>query len=158
MTEYGSSSAWAVEILNEEICHGWLQGYTETGRDALLATYEAFAAVNTSLPVQHLKHRRLRYRAGHGGLPSVNYLITSLGWRNTYTHQNPSLASSLLDVEDSFVHVYTPADATRAAAVLSVMLTGRDRVNVLITDKHPGSAFPPDPFREELTDGAAVWP
>ncbi|MEU1516253.1 phosphoketolase [Streptomyces sp. NPDC005811] len=158
LSDAGSPSAWAVEILNEEICHSWLQGYTETGRDALLATYEAFAAVNTSLFAQHLKHRRLRHLAGHSGLPSVNYLITSLAWRNTYTHQNPGLASSLLDTEDGSVHVYTPADATRAAAVLSVMLASRDRVNVLITDKHPGTAFPPDLFREELTDGAAVWP
>ncbi|MER6524524.1 phosphoketolase [Streptomyces sp. NPDC001508] len=149
---------WATEILNEEICHGWLQGYTETGRDALLATYEAFAPVNTSLLVQHLKHRRLCYLAGQGGLPSVNYLITSLGWRNTYTHQNPGLVSSMLETEDGFVHVYTPADATRAAAVLAVILAGHDRVNFLITDKHPGPAFPPDPFRDELTDGAAVWP
>ncbi|WP_411150538.1 phosphoketolase [Streptomyces sp. A30] len=158
LSDDGPLPDWTVEILNEEICHSWLQGYTETGRDALLATYESFAAVNTSLLVQHLKHRRLRYRTGHGGLPSVNYLITSLGWRNTYTHQNPGLVSSMLDTEDSFVHVYTPADATRAAAVLSVMLASRDRVNFLITDKHPSPSFPPDPFREELTDGAAVWP
>ncbi|MFC4506746.1 MULTISPECIES: hypothetical protein [Streptomyces] len=102
--------------------------------------------------------RRRRYRAGHGVLPSVNYLITSVGWRNTYTHQNPGLASSQLDTEDSLVHVYTPADATRATAVLTVTLSGRDRVNFLNTDKHPGPAFPPDPFREELTDGAAVGP
>ncbi|GAA0347121.1 phosphoketolase [Streptomyces blastmyceticus] len=154
----GSLPPWAVEILNEEICHGWLQGYTETGRDALLATYEAFAPVNTSLLVQHLKHRRLRHLTGQGGLPSVNYLITSLGWRNTYTHQNPGLVSSMLETEDGFVHVYTPADTTRAAAVLAVMLASHDRVNFLITDKHPGPSFPPDPFRDELTDGAAVWP
>jgi xylulose-5-phosphate/fructose-6-phosphate phosphoketolase len=154
----GAPPPWAVEILNEEICHGWLQGYTETGRDALLATYEAFAPVNTSLLVQHLKHRRLRYLTGQGGLPSVNYLITSLGWRNTYTHQNPGLVSSMLETEDRFVHVYTPADAMRAAAVLAVMLAGHDRVNFLITDKYPGPAFPPDPFPDELADGAAVWP
>ncbi|MFE5159048.1 phosphoketolase [Streptomyces sp. NPDC056697] len=158
MSADGSLPPWAVEILNEEICHGWLQGYTETGRDALLATYEAFAPVNTSLLIQHLKHRRLRYLTGQGGLPSVNYLITSLGWRNTYTHQNPGLVSSMLESEDGFVHVYTPADATRAAAVLALMLAGRDRVNFLITDKHPGPSFPPAPFRDELTDGAAVWP
>ncbi|MFF4484427.1 phosphoketolase [Streptomyces sp. NPDC001520] len=154
----GSLPPWAVEILNEEICHGWLQGYTETGRDALLATYDAFAPINTSLLIQHLKHRRLRYLTGQGGLPSVNYLITSLGWRNTYTHQNPGLVSSMLESEDGFVHVYTPADATRAAAVLALMLAGRDRVNFLITDKYSGPSFAPAPFRDELTDGAAVWP
>lgn len=158
LTDDGSTPPWAVEILSEELCHGWLQGYTETGRDALLATYEAFAPVNTSLLAQHLKHRRLRYRSGSGGLPSVNYLITSLAWRNTYTHQNPGLASTMLELEDTFVHVYTPADAPRAAAVLAAMLAGRDRVNLLITDKHPGPAFPPGPFRDELTCGAAIWP
>ncbi|MFV2179446.1 hypothetical protein, partial [Actinomadura sp. LOL_011] len=154
----GSRPPWAVEILNEEICHGWLQGYTETGRDALLATYEAFAPVNTSLLVQHLKHRRLQHASGQRDLPSVNYLITSLGWRNTYTHQNPGLVSSMLQTEDRSVHVYTPADATRAAAVLAAMLAGRDRVNFLVTDKHPGPAFPPGPFLNELTTGAAIWP
>ncbi|MFG3227630.1 phosphoketolase [Kitasatospora sp. NPDC048194] len=154
----GSIPDWAVEILNEEVCHAWLQGYTETGRDALLATYEAFAPVNTSLLVQHLKHRNLRYAAGHANLPSVNYLITSLGWRNTYTHQNPGLASAMLELEDPSVHIYTPADATRAAAVLAAMLASRDRVNFLITDKHGGVNFPPGPFRDELTRGAAIWP
>ncbi|RPK58974.1 Xylulose-5-phosphate phosphoketolase [Streptomyces sp. ADI95-17] len=128
--------AWASEILNEEICHAWLQGYTETGRDALLATYEAFAAVNTSLLVQHLKHRSARTAAGGGGLANINYLITSLGWRNTCTHQNPGLVSAMLETQNPTVHVYTPADATRAAAVLAVMLAGRDRANFLIADKH----------------------
>ncbi|MFJ5116416.1 hypothetical protein [Kitasatospora sp. NPDC088548] len=154
----GSTPPWAVEILNEEICHAWLQGYTETGRDAVLATYEAFAPVNTSLLAQHLKHRNMRYAAGHANLPSINYLITSLGWRNTYTHQNPGLASAMLELEDPSVHIYTPADTTRAAAVLAEMLAGRDRVNFLITDKHGGLNFPPGPFRDELTRGVAIWP
>ncbi|KOU43633.1 phosphoketolase [Streptomyces sp. WM6378] len=149
---------WAIEILNEEICHAWLQGYTETGRDALLATYEAFAAVNTSLLVQHLKHRSARTATGTGGLANINYLITSLGWRNTYTHQNPGLVSAMLETENPTVHVYTPADATRAAAVLAVMLAGRDQANFLIADKHHPLTFPPDTFREELTNGAAIWP
>ncbi|MFI6984005.1 hypothetical protein ACIBSV_36055 [Embleya sp. NPDC050154] len=41
---------------------------------------------------------------------------------------------------------------------LSAMLAGRDRVNLLITGKHPGSGFAPYTFRDELTHGAAVWP
>ncbi|WP_031045712.1 phosphoketolase [Streptomyces sp. NRRL F-5650] len=154
----GGIPTWASEILNEEICHAWLQGYTETGRDALLATYEAFAAVNTSLLVQHIKHRSAQTATGTGGLANINYLITSLGWRNTYTHQNPGLVSAMLETENPTVHVYTPADATRAASVLAVMLTGRDRANFLLADKHHTLTFPPDTFREELTNGAAIWP
>ncbi|MEU3282046.1 phosphoketolase [Streptomyces antibioticus] len=154
----GPMPDWASEILNEEICHAWLQGYTETGRDALLATYEAFAAVNTSLLVQHLKHRSARSATGACGLANINYLITSLGWRNTYTHQNPGLVSAMLETENPTVRVYTPADATRAAAVLAVMLTGRGRANFLIADKHHTLTFPPDAVHEELTRGAAIWP
>ncbi|MFJ8747486.1 hypothetical protein ACIRL2_50190 [Embleya sp. NPDC127516] len=41
---------------------------------------------------------------------------------------------------------------------LSAMLAGRDRVNLSITGKHPGSGFAPYTFRDELTHGAAVWP
>lgn len=158
LAEGGGMPLWASEILNEEICHAWLQGYTETGRDALLCTYEAFAAVNISLLVQHLKHRSARTATGVGGMPNINYLITSLGWRNTYTHQNPGLVSAMLETQNPTVHIYTPADATRAATVLVVMLTGRGRANFLIADKHHTLTFPPDTLREELTNGAAVWP
>lgn len=152
------STPWAVEILNEEIAHCWLQGYTETGRDALLATYEAFAAVNTSLLVQHLKHQRLRAAAGRTGTPSVNYLLTSLGWRNTYTHQNPGLAASMLELGHPGLHVHTPADPPRAAAALQAMLASRDQVNLLIYDKHSEQTFPSGPAAAELADGAACWP
>ncbi|WP_067479472.1 phosphoketolase [Actinomadura hibisca] len=145
---------WIIEILNEEICHAWLQGYTETGRDAVLATYEAFAPINTSVLAQHLKHRRL----APPGLPSINYLITSLGWHNTYTHQNPGLASHLIDLRDPAVHVYTPADAHRAAATLTAMIDSRDQANVLITSKHPLPQHPDSTLDHELAAGIALWP
>ncbi|MBC9718450.1 phosphoketolase [Streptomyces sp. TRM66268-LWL] len=149
---------WTVEVLSEELCHGWLQGYTESGRDALLATYEAFAPINTSLLVQHLKHRRLAAAAGRRGQPSLNYLITSLGWRNTYTHQNPGLAAAMAETEEPSLHVYTPADAHRAAVVLDAMLASTDQLNLLISDKHHRHTFPTGPFSRELALGAAVWP
>ncbi|GHD34509.1 putative phosphoketolase [Nocardiopsis kunsanensis] len=143
---------WVAEILNEEICHAWLQGYTETGRHALLASYEAFAPINTSLLTQHLKHLRLT-----GEQPSVNYLITSLGWRNTYTHRNPGLVTSLLEIRDPRVRVYTPADPIRAARTLAHMLTDRGHVNVLIYDKYSSTTFPLEHALTEEATGAAVW-
>ena len=148
---------WVVEILNEEVCHAWLQGYTETGRNALLATYEAFAPINTSLLAQHLKHRRLKLAAGHSVLLSINYLITSLGWNNTYTHQNPGLISAMLELQDPSVHVYTPADATRAAAVLQKMLNGTGQANFLVASKHPVPLHPADTIPAEIEHGIAIW-
>ena len=37
-----------MEVLSEHNCHGWLEGYTLTGRHGLFATYEAFAMVSAS--------------------------------------------------------------------------------------------------------------
>jgi xylulose-5-phosphate/fructose-6-phosphate phosphoketolase len=154
----GAAPPWVTEILNEEICHAWLQGYTETGRDALLPTYDAFATVNASMLVQHLKHRRLLRLRGDTGLPSINYLLTSLGWDNTYTHQNPGLISVLLDLEYGGTRVFTPADAHRAAVVLRRIIVDRDHCNVLVASKHPMPEHPAGPFGEELRHGAATWP
>jgi len=57
-----------MEVLSEHNCHGWLEGYTLTGRHGLFATYEAFAIVSASQTVQHSKwQRRLRgYHCGPG--------------------------------------------------------------------------------------------
>ena len=42
-----------MEVLSEHNCHGWLEGYTLTGRHGLFATYEAFAMVSASQTIQH---------------------------------------------------------------------------------------------------------
>jgi xylulose-5-phosphate/fructose-6-phosphate phosphoketolase len=43
------------EVLSEHKCHGWLEGYTVTGRHGWFATYEAFAMVSASQTIQHSK-------------------------------------------------------------------------------------------------------
>jgi xylulose-5-phosphate/fructose-6-phosphate phosphoketolase len=147
-----------VEILNEEICHAWAQGYLETGRQALVIGYEAFAPIVLGLLLQHLKYRRLARSAGRASLPSIVYLLTSLGWNNTYTHQNPALASALLAAGDPTVRVHTPADAARAAASLAYALHTRDRCTIVVASKHPMPRHPLDTIAAEVRDGLAVWP
>jgi len=44
-----------MEVLSEHNCHGWLEGYTLTGRHGMFATYEAFAMVSASQTIQHSK-------------------------------------------------------------------------------------------------------
>ncbi|WP_439681579.1 phosphoketolase [Embleya sp. MST-111070] len=156
--EHGRIPDWACEILNEELCHAWAQGYTETGRHALVATYEAFAPVNTSLLVQQLKHRAVRRHAGLPALPSIVYLLTSLGWHNTFTHQNPGLVTTALATGDPTVHVLTPADPDRAAANLTIALRKLDRCTLLVTGKHPLTRHPTDTLETELRHGIARWP
>ncbi|MEU5903756.1 hypothetical protein ABZ780_05205 [Micromonospora sp. NPDC047467] len=157
LAQDGFIPPWVVEILNEELCHAWSQGYTESGRDALLATYEAFAPINISLLAQQLKHRRLQ-RALRTPMPSINYLVTSLGWRNTYTHQYPGLTGALLDMSDPTVHIYCPADRVRAGTTLAGMLRSKNQTNVLVADKHSGIEHPTSTINAELANGLAVWP
>ncbi|WP_218149346.1 PQQ-binding-like beta-propeller repeat protein [Streptomyces colonosanans] len=136
--EHGRPLPWVVEILSEEICHAWAQGYTETGRHALIVGYEAFAPITASLIQQQLKHRALRRHAQLGPLPSIVPLLTSLGWHNTYTHQNPSLTSALLASGDPTVHVLTPADPARTAAALTFALRKLDRSGFTALDAATG--------------------
>ncbi|WP_424892250.1 phosphoketolase [Streptomyces sp. XH2] len=154
----GHTPPWVVEVLNEELCHAWAQGYTETGRRALIATYEAFAPIATSLITQQLKHRAARRHAGLPPLPSIVYLLTSLGWHNTYTHQNPALTSALLATGDPSVHVLTPADPARTAAALTFALRKLDRCTLVIAGKHPLTHHPQDTIEEEIRHGIAPWP
>ena len=44
-----------MEVLSEHNCHGWLEGYTLTGRHGMFATYESFAMVSASQTIQHSK-------------------------------------------------------------------------------------------------------
>ena len=65
-----------MEVLSEHNCHGWLEGYTLTGRHGMFATYEAFAMVSASQTIQHCKWleeaAQLAWRAH---VPSLNVLL-----------------------------------------------------------------------------------
>ncbi|MFF0408295.1 hypothetical protein OG337_28015 [[Kitasatospora] papulosa] len=156
--EHGRPVRWAVEVLSEELCHAWAQGYTETVRHALVATYEAFAPLSLSLIQQQLKHRSVRRHAGLAPLPSLVYLLTSLGWHNTFTHQNPGLTTALLAGGDPTLHVLTPADPARTAAALTFALRKLDRCTIVIADKHTNVHHPLETLDEELRHGIAIWP
>jgi xylulose-5-phosphate/fructose-6-phosphate phosphoketolase len=154
----GSYPGWVTEVLNEELCHMWLQGYLESGRAGLFVSYEAFATVNTSLLSQYLKHRAVARGCGDPPVPSLNYLLTSLGWNNVYSHQNPGLISSLVETGDPSVRIYTPADPARVASVLAAALASTGRMNVIVAGKHPQPPVPAGPVAEEHRTGAAIWP
>jgi xylulose-5-phosphate/fructose-6-phosphate phosphoketolase len=53
--DHVSHDGRVMEVLSEHCCHGWLEGYTLTGRHGLFATYEAFAMIVDSMSMQHGK-------------------------------------------------------------------------------------------------------
>lgn len=143
------------EILNEPVCAAWLHGHTAAGQPGVLVTYEAFAPLVATALAQHAKTLRLT-RQRHRW-PSVNVLVTSLGWHNCYTHGDPSLPTTLLGLADPAIRIYTPAGPHRAAAQLDRMLTDTGGINVLIVDKHLPPPGPHGTLEEELTHGWAIW-
>lgn len=149
---------WVVEVLNEELCHAWAQGYQHTGRRAIVISYEAFAPIVASLLAQDLTSRRLATTAGRPAMPSIVYLLTSLGWNNTISHANPGLVDIALAAGDPSVRVYTPADAARAAAAVTLAVRKLGQCSLIIASKHPMPAHPLDTLAGELRDGYATWP
>lgn len=125
-----------IEILNENCCHGMLQGYNQTGRDGLYVTYEAFAPITASLISQYYKLLKIsNFCKWRPQVPSLKYILTSSGWRNCYTHQNPDLLNTLLSKTDNLIDVYFPSDTNQALACFAKMFTKKNSIQVLVAGK-----------------------
>lgn len=129
------------EILSEHSLQGLLQGYILTGRHGVLTSYEAFAPIISSMMDQYAKFlaqsKEVKWR---GDLASLNYILTSTGWRqdhNGFSHQNPSFIDEVLRRENGIGQIFLPADDNSAVAAISKMLKSRNNINVLVAGKTP---------------------
>jgi xylulose-5-phosphate/fructose-6-phosphate phosphoketolase len=151
-----------VEVLSEHNCHGWLEGYTLTGRHGMFATYEAFAMVSASQTVQHAKWleeaERLPWRAK---VPSLNILLTSTAWRNDhngFSHQGPGLITTVLTQRGSVARIYLPPDANTLLSVADHCLRSRSYVNLIVIDKQPQLQFLSiEEAERHCAVGAGIW-
>jgi xylulose-5-phosphate/fructose-6-phosphate phosphoketolase len=131
-----------LEVLNEQLCQGWLEGYLLTGRHGLFNCYEAFIHIVDSMFNQHAKwletSRRIPWRRP---VASLNYLLTSHVWRqdhNGFSHQDPGFVDHVLNKKPEIVRAYLPPDANTLLAVTDHCLRSRDLVNVVVAGKNPG--------------------
>ncbi|SPL91818.1 Xylulose-5-phosphate phosphoketolase @ Fructose-6-phosphate phosphoketolase [[Actinomadura] parvosata subsp. kistnae] len=151
-----------MEVLSEHNCHGWLEGYTLTGRHGLFATYEAFAMVSASQTVQHGKWLqeagRLPWRAR---VPSLNVLLTSTAWRNDhngFSHQGPGLIQVVLTQRGDVARVYLPPDANCLLSVADHCLRSRSYINLIVIDKQPQPQWLGiEQAVEHCARGAGIW-
>ena len=139
--DHVSPDGRVMEVLNEHLCQGWLEGYLLTGRHGLFASYEAFAMVSASMVVQHTK-----WLEGAGKLPwrtpiaSLNILLTSTCWRqdhNGFSHQGPGLIDVVLSKRGTVVRIYLPPDANCLLSVADHCFRSRSYVNLIVIDKQP---------------------
>jgi len=151
-----------MEVLSEHNCHGWLEGYTLTGRHGLFATYEAFAMVSASQTVQHSKWLEesvgLDWRAP---VPSLNVLLTSTAWRNDhngFSHQGPGLIQVMLTHRGTVTRVYLPPDANCLLSVADHCLRSREYVNLIVIDKQPQLQYLDiEAAAAHCAAGAGIW-
>jgi xylulose-5-phosphate/fructose-6-phosphate phosphoketolase len=130
-----------MEVLSEHLCHGWLEGYSLTGRHGMFVTYESFAMVSASQTVQYSKWLeegvKLSWRAP---VPSMNILLTSTCWRNDhngFSHQGPGLIDTVLTQRGAVSRIYLPPDANCLLSVADHCLRSKDYVNLIVIDKQP---------------------
>jgi xylulose-5-phosphate/fructose-6-phosphate phosphoketolase len=151
-----------VEVLSEHNCHGWLEGYTLTGRHGMFATYEAFAMVSASQTVQHGKWLEeslsLPWRKK---VPSLNVLLTSTAWRNDhngFSHQGPGLIQVALTQRSTVARIYLPPDANCLLSVADHCFRSRSYINMIVIDKQPQLQWLTlDEAIEHCARGAGIW-
>lgn len=128
-----------MEMLSEHSLQGMIEGYILTGRHGIFASYEAFIEIVSSMADQYAKFLKVSKEfSWRGGLSSLNYLLTSSGWRqdhNGFSHQNPSFISGLIQKENDFANIYFPPDNTSALAIIDKCLKSEDQINVIIAGK-----------------------
>ncbi|KRN01813.1 phosphoketolase [Levilactobacillus senmaizukei DSM 21775 = NBRC 103853] len=127
--------------LSEHQAEGWLEGYVLTGRHGFFATYESFGRVVDSMLTQHFKWlRKAAEQEWRHDYPSLNFVDTSTVFQqdhNGYTHQDPGMLTHLAEKKPEFVREYLPADANTLLAVGDVAFRSREKINLIITSKHP---------------------
>ncbi len=151
-----------MEMLSEHTLMGWLQGYLLTGRHGFFATYEAFAMIIASMVDQYAKFvKQAMKHKWHKPYSSLNFLLTSVGWRqehNGYSHQNPSFVSNVLEKHGDFCSVYFPADANSLNVILEDCLNRTNSINLIVAGKQMMPQWlTVAQAKKEVKNGIGIW-
>ncbi|MDQ6790984.1 MAG: phosphoketolase family protein, partial [Candidatus Dormibacteraeota bacterium] len=151
-----------MEVLSEHLCQGWLEGYLLTGRHGLFNCYEAFIHIVDSMFNQHAKWlKTTRGIPWRRPIPSLNYLLTSLVWRqdqNGFSHQDPGFIDHVINKKAEIVRVYLPPDTNTLLSVAYHCLRSRHYVNVIVAGKQPALNYlSMDEAVLHCTRGLGIW-
>ena len=151
-----------MEMLSEHNLQGLIQGYVLTGRHGIFASYEAFVQVVSSMMDQYAKFlKHMDQFEWHGDFPSLNYILTSSGWRqdhNGFSHQNPGFIDDVLRRQGDFANVYFPPDGNSALAAIDKMLSSIRQINVMVAGKTLEPRWlTPELAKEQLDKAIMTW-
>lgn len=130
-----------MEVLSEQLCQGWLEGYLLTGRHGFFSCYEAFIHIVDSMFNQHAKWLKVcREVPWRNPIASLTYLLTSHVWRqdhNGFSHQDPGFIDHVANKKADIIRVYLPLDANTLLSVVDHCARSRDYINVIVAGKQP---------------------
>ena len=130
-----------MEVLSENLCQGWLEGYLLTGRHGIFSCYEAFIHIIDSMFNQHAKWLKVCAKIPwRRPIASLNYLLTSHVWRqdhNGFSHQDPGFLDHVVNKKADVVRIYLPPDANTLLSVTDHCLRSKNYVNVIVAGKQP---------------------
>ena len=157
-----ASDGRVIEMLSEHSLQGLVQGYILTGRHAVFASYEAFIQVVSSMVDQYAKFLKVaRDISWRGRVASINYILTSSGWRqehNGFSHQNPGFIGNMLDKQGCFIKAYFPPDGNSTLVVLEKCLSSTNEINIIAAGKTQEPRWLTiEQAREELKKGLMIW-
>lgn len=134
--KFGKLSSNAVEILNENLLQALYQGYIQAGNNGLFISYEGFMPIITSMIAQYYKYLKQKQEiANKENTYSMNYLLTSTSFENTYSHQNPEFVNVLLQRDDSFYNVLYPKDGANLIRCVELAINSKNKINIVVTSK-----------------------
>lgn len=151
-----------MEMLSEHNLQGLAQGYIMTGRHAVFASYEAFVQVIVSMMDQYAKFlNQSREVAWRGTIPSLNYILTSSGWRqdhNGFSHQNPGFIDDALQRQGDFVDVFFPPDGNTTLATLAHAMSTTRQINIIVAGKTQEPRWlTPELAKAQVESGLMTW-
>ena len=157
-----SQDGRVMEMLSEHNMQGLMQGYVLTGRHAMFASYEAVLQVVSSMVDQYAKFlTQSRSVAWRGTIPSLNYILTSSGWRqdhNGFSHQNPGFIDDILRRQSNFSNVYFPSDGNVTLVCLEEMLSSVRQINALVAGKTLEPRWlSTELARQQVSEGLMIW-
>lgn len=134
--KFGKLSSNAIEILNENLLQALYQGYIQAGNNGLFISYEGFMPIITSMLTQYYKYLMQKQVLLHNeNTCSLNYLLTSTCFENTYSHQNPEFVNALLQRYDFFYNVLYPKDGANLIKCVEQSINSKNLINVVVSSK-----------------------
>ncbi|HGF8001304.1 phosphoketolase family protein [Enterococcus faecium] len=131
--------------LSEHQDEGFLEGCVLTGRHGFFASYESFLRVVDSMLTQHFKWMRKSHDLSwRNDYPSLNLIASSTVFQqdhNGYSHQDPGILTHLAEKKAEFIREYLPADANTLLAVMDKAFLSSEKINLIISSKHPRAQF-----------------